>query len=330
MTMRKGRDRTRTWRAALLASAWLIAPGAAFAQAYPTKPVRMLVGYAPGGGTDVTARLVSQRLVDHLGQPVVVENRTGAAATIAAERVATSPPDGYTLLMMAAADSAQPALRKLSYDLERDLAPVSLVVMGPAFVLVVHPALPARNAKELAALARSRPDQVNFASSGVGSQAHLAGALFGTVMQVKLGHVPFKLISEATISVVNGDVFMGFPSVPAALPLLRNGKLKAIGVTSAKRVGVLPNVPTLDESGLKGYDRSGWYGLLAPARTPPNVIAQLNAAVDKVVNTPDMRKAFEQQGLEATTSTPERFAALIKKEVGESAKLIRMAGVKAE
>ncbi len=312
------------------AFALAVAGGFVHAQAFPSKPVRIVVGYAAGGGTDVTARMTAQKLADQLGQAVVVENRTGAAATIAAERVATSPPDGYTLLMMAAADSAQTALRKLAYDLERDLAPISLVVMGPAFVLVVHPALPARNAKDLAALARARPDQLNYASSGVGSQAHLAGALFGTMMQLKLGHVPFKLISEATVSVVNGDIFMGFPSVPAALPLVGSGKLKPIGVTSARRVGVLPSVPTLDESGLKGYDRSGWYGLLAPAKTPGAIVSQLNAAIDKVVNVPDMKRAFEKQGLEAATSTPEQLAALIRTEVGQSAKLIKLAGVKPE
>jgi tripartite-type tricarboxylate transporter receptor subunit TctC len=270
------------------------------------------VPFAAGGGGDIVVRSVSQRLGMRLGQAIVVDNRSGAGGNVGTEIVARAAPDGYLSLVGTTSTHAiNPNLRKLSYDLERDLAPISLVVTGPAFVLVVHPALPARNAKELAALARSRPEQVNYASSGVGSQAHLAGALFGVTMNVKLLHVPFKLISEATISVVNGDMFMGFPSVPAALPLLRGGKLKAIGVTSAKRVGVLPDVPTLDESGLKGYDRSGWYGLLAPARTPASVISQLNAAVDKVVNTPDMRKAFEDDSISlVSTATPNHWHAL--------------------
>jgi len=214
------------WIACLLCTGfvWGNSPLELLAQAYPMKPVRMLVGYAPGGGTDVTARMVAQKLSDPLGQPVVVENRTGAAATIAAERVATSPADGYTLLMMAAADSAQPALRKLPYDLERDLAPVSLVVTGPAYVLVIHPSVPARNVQALSALARSKPGQLNYASSGIGSQAHLAGELFKSMAKVNLLHVPFKIITEVTLAVVNGDVFMGFPSVPAALPWERKRK----------------------------------------------------------------------------------------------------------
>lgn len=300
------------------------------AQPYPSKPVRIVVGYAPGGGTDVTSRIMAQKLADLVGQSVLVENRTGAAATIAAERVATSAPDGYTLLMMAAADSAQPALRKLNYDLQRDLAPITRVVRGPAYVLAVHPALPAKNATELARLARSRPGQVNYASSGVGSQAHLAGALFGFMTKVELGHVPFKLISEATVSVVNGDILMGFPSVPAALPLLGNGKLRAIAVTSARRVGVLPDVPTLDESGLKGYAREGWYGLLGPGKLPAPIVGQLNAAVGKVLASTETQRAFERQGLESAHTTPADFAALIRTEVTQSAQLIKLAGVKPE
>lgn len=302
----------------------------ASAQSYPIKPVRMLVGYAPGGGTDVTARIVAQKLSDPLGQQVIVENRTGAAATIAAERVATAPPDGYTLLMMAAADSAQPALRKLAYDLQRDLAPISLVVTGPAYVLVIHPSVPARNVKELVALARSKPGQLNYASSGVGSQAHLAGELFNAMGKVTMLHVPFKIITEATLAVVNGDVFMGFPSVPAVLPLAEGGKLKALAVTSAKRASVLPSVPTLDESGFRGYDRSGWYGVLGPAALPKAVVARLNGAIEKVVNTPEVKQAFAKQGLQAQTSTPEQFGAVIRDEVVQSAKLVKLAGVKPE
>ena len=325
----KGSDAARAARTAALAvsACWIAGVDA---QSYPSRPVRIVVGYAPGGGTDVTSRIVAQKLADLVGQSVLVENRTGAAATIAAERVATSAPDGHTLLMMAAADSAQPALRKLNYDLQRDLAPITRVVQGPAFVLAVHPALPAANALELTRLARSRPGQVNYASSGVGSQAHLAGALFGFMTKVELGHVPFKLISEATVSVVNGDILMGFPSVPAALPLLGNGKLRAMAVTSARRVGVLPAVPTLDESGLKGYAREGWYGLLGPGKLPASIVGQINAAMGKVLESPETQRAFEKQGLAAAHTTPADFAALIRAEVAQSAQLIKLAGVKPE
>lgn len=302
----------------------------AFAQGYPTRPIRMLVGYGAGGGTDVAARMVAQKLSDNLAQPVVVENLTGAAATIAAARVASSPADGHTLLMMAAADAAQPALRKLPYDLERDLAPVSLVVNGPAYVLVVHPSMPARNVKELIALARSKPGQLNYASSGIGSQAHLAGELFRSMAKVNIVQVPYRIVMEAVVAVVAGEVAMGFPSIPALLPFLKTAKLRPLAVTSAKRAPVMPSIPTLDESGFRGYDRSGWYGVLGPAAVPEAIIAQLNAAIAKVVNTPDMRQAFSKQGLEAHTNTPEQFAALIRTEVVQSAKLIKSAGVKPE
>ena len=300
------------------------------AQGYPVKPIRMLVGYAPGGGTDVTARLVAQQLAEELGQPVVVENRTGAAATIAAARVASSPADGYTLLMMAAADTAQPALRKLPYQLERDLAPVSLVVSGPAYVLVVHPSLPARNVKDLITLARSQPGQLNYASSGIASAAHLAGELFNLMAKVNIVHVPFRSAAEGGVAVVAGDIFMGFPSIPSLLPFLPAGRLWPLALTSAKRASVMPSVPTLDESGLVRFDRSGWYGVLAPAGLPKDITSRLNAAIAKVVNTREMKESFAKLSLETQTTTPEQFAALIQRDVAENAKLIKLIGATAK
>lgn len=300
------------------------------AQSYPVKPIRLLVGFPPGGGLDVTARLIAPKLSENLGQPVVVENRTGAGGSIAAEWVARSRADGYTLLLMAAAITVQPALRlKLPYDLERDFAPVSLVASG-AFVLVVHPSVPARNVRELIALARSQPGKLNFGSSGVGGATHLANELFNWMAKVNIVHVPYKGGAEVAVAIAAGEVDMSFPSVTTALPLLEAGKLRALAVTSAKRASLMPSVPTLDESGLPGYDRSSWYGVLAPAGVPKDVIARLNAAIAKVVNTLEMKESLNRQGFEPQTSTSEQFAALIRREIAQNAKLVKLAGLKAE
>jgi tripartite-type tricarboxylate transporter receptor subunit TctC len=302
----------------------------AYAQTYPAKPVRMIVGFAAGGATDTTARLVAQRLSDQLGRPVVVENRTGAGATIATERVATSAPDGYTLLMMAAADTVQPALRlKLPYDLERDFSPVSLVASG-SFVLVVHRLVPARNVKELIALARAQPGKLTYGSSAVGSTPHLAGELFRLTSKVNIVHVPYKGASEFVIAAAGGQIDMGFPSITPALPLLETGKLKALAVTSVKRSALLPQVPTVSESGLPGYEVSTWYGVTAPAGVPKEIVSRLNAVIGKAVNAPEMKEALNKQGLEPRTSTPEQFAAFVKTEIAQNAKLIKAAGIQAE
>jgi tripartite-type tricarboxylate transporter receptor subunit TctC len=299
------------------------------AQGYPTRPIRMLVGFAAGGSTDVTARAVAQKLSETLGQPMVVENRAGASGAIATERVAVSPADGYTLLMMSISDTVLPALRALPYDLERDLAPVSLVTILP-LVLVAHPSVPARNVKELIALARSRPGKLSYGSSGVGSASHLPGELFNLMAGVRLVHVPYKGGAESVIGAASGQVDMCFASITAVLPLLANGKLRALAVTSAKRASSVPSLPTFDESGLPGYDRSGWNGMLAPAGVTKDIIARLNAVIGKVVNTPGMRESFIKQGFEPQTNTPEQFLAFIHHEIIQNAKLIKSTGAKAE
>ena len=302
----------------------------ALAQSYPVKPIRMIVGFAAGGATDATARMVAQKLSEHLGQPVVVENRTGAGGSIATERVAKSPADGYTLLLMPASGPIDSVLRaKLPYDLERDFAPVSLVVIGP-YVLVVHPSVPARNVKELIALARSQPGKLSYGSAGVGSSAHLANELFNSMAKVSIVHVPYKGGAESVIANAAGEVDLNFASINTALPLLEAGKLRPLAVTSAKRSSLMPSIPTLDESGLPGYDRTGWWGVLAPAGVPKDIIAQLNAAIAKAVNTPEMKESLNKLGFEPQTSTPEQFAALIRSEIAQNATLIKTAGVKAE
>lgn len=302
----------------------------AIGQGYPVKPIRIVVGFSAGGGTDITARRIGQKLSEHLGQPVIVENRTGAGGTIATERVATSPADGYTLLLVTAADVIQPALRaKLPYDLERDLAPVSLVAIAP-FVLVIHPSVPAHNVKELIALARLQPGKLSYGSSGVGSSAHLMHELFNLMAKVNTVHVPYKGASEILVATAAGHIDMSFNAVATALPFVKIGKVKPLAATTAKRALLLPSLPTLDESGLPGYDRYGWYGVLVPAGVSRDIIARLNAVIGKAVNTDEMKDSFNSDGLEPQTSTREQFAAHIHREIAQNAKLIKLIGLKAE
>ena len=299
-------------------------------QAYPTKPVHLVVGYTPGGAVDFTARLVGQKLSELLGQPIIVENRPGSATAIATERVLTSPPAGYTLLLIPISTAVLSAIRKdLPYNLERDLAPVSLVSTGP-FLLLVHPSVPARNVKEFIALARSQPGKLNYGSPGVGTANHLAGELFAMMAKVKMVHVPYKGASDAVVATASGQLAASFPSVAGTLPLLATGKLKALAVTSAKRVPSLPLVPTLDEAALPGYDYFAWYGVGAPARAPKDIVAKLNSAIGKAVQTADMKEALGKQGFEAQAETPEQFGALIHREIERTSKLIAATGIKIE
>ncbi len=303
----------------------------AAAQDYPVKPIRMLVGYPAGGGTDVTARLLAVRLAEDLRQPVVVENRPGATGSIAIEQTSRASPDGYVVLMMPSSSVLQSVLRPklLRYDLERDLAPISLVTIQP-FVLLVHPSVPVRNVKELIALARSRPGKLNYGSSGIGGGTHLAGEFFNLMAKVKLVHVPYKGGSESVVAAAAGDVDISFASTTSALPFLRSGRLRPLAVTSAKRASLMPSIPTMGESALPGYDHSVWYGVLAPAAVPKDILARLNAAIRKAVDLPQTKEVLKAQGLEPQTNTPEQFAALIRAEIAQNAKLIKLADLKAE
>lgn len=302
----------------------------AAAQTYPVKPIRMLFGYTAGGAGDVGARLLAQKLSDSLGQNVVVENRPGAGGAIADEAVAKSPADGYTLLYAAGSTTILPALRsKLPYNVERDFAPVSMVVIT-SFALAVHPSVPVRDVKGLIALARSQPGKLTFSTPGVGSSAHFAGEVFKMMAGVKMLHVPYRGAPEATTAVIAGEVDINFPSVTGALPFIESGRLKALAVSSARRASMLPSVPTLNEAGLAGYERSGWNGVLAPAGVPKEIIARLNAAIVKAVNAPEMKEAFIKQGLEAQTGTPEQFAAFIRGQLMQNAKVVKFAGIKTE
>ncbi len=302
----------------------------ASAQRYPVKPIRLLVGFTSGSGTDVTARMLAQRLAEPLGQSVIDENRAGAGGGIAIEAVAKSPPDGHTLLLMSSSGTTLSALRsKLPYDLERDLAPISMVATGP-LILVVHPSVPARNVKELITLARAQPGKLSYGSSGVGSATHLAGELLKLMAQIEIAHVPYKGTSDSVVATAAGQIDMSFNSVTGTLALREARKLRPLGLTSAKRSPLLPAVPTLAEAGVPGYDRSSWYGVLAPAGVPKEIIAQLNAVIGQTVNTPEMKDALGKQGFEPHTGTPDQFAALIQAAIAQDVKLIRTSGVKTE
>ena len=301
------------------------------AQNYPTKAVRLLVGFTAGSAPDVIARALAPGMGEILGQSIIVENRGGAGGLIATEQVAKAPADGYTLLMMAAADTLQPALRvKLSYDLERDFAPVSLVAMGMA-ALAVSPGLPVHNVKELIALAKSQPaGKMSFGSSGVGSSSHLMGELFNSMADVKITHVPYKGSADSAIATAAGQIEMSYPSVASVGPLMESGKIRVIAVTGPKRASALPSVQTISEAGLPGYERTTWFGVTAPAGVSKDIIARLNAAIVKVGASAEMKSMLNKQNLESENNTPEQFAALIHREIALNAKLIQAAGIKPE
>jgi len=302
----------------------------ALAQTYPAKPIRLVVGYTTGGPTDTTARMVAQKLSEHAGQSVIVENRAGASGTLGKERVATSPPDGYTLLVMSSGDAIVQALfAKAPRDLELGFAPVSLAATG-TYVLIVHPSVPVRNVRELIALACANPGKLTYGSSGVGSSVHLAGELLNVKANLKIVHVPYKSSADSARATASGEVGLSFPGIPGALPFLYAKKIRALAVTSKKRVAMMAETPTLNESGVPGYDRYGWYGVLAPAGTPKDIIARINAAMSEVINVAEMKAALNLQGLEPQTTTPEQFGAFIQADIMENAKLIKLIGLKAE
>lgn len=299
-----------------------------FAQTYPVKSIRLLVGFSAGGGADQVARLVGEKLSETLGQSLIIENRPGASGSIAAARVAASAPDGYTLLMMGASNTIiESTLQKqITYDLQRDFAPVSLVVSGP-FVLAIHPSLPARSVKELIALARSRAGQLSYGAD-VAGVTFLAGQLFNSMAKVDIAHVPYKGGVEYAIAAVAGEVGMIFLVTPVAMAYLLSGKLKPLAVTSEKRASLLPSIPTLDQSGLPGYDYSNWNGMVSPAGVPKEIITRLNSAISGILMATEIKESFNKLGLEPQSGTPEQFAVFIDREIARNARLINLAGAK--
>jgi len=295
---------------------------------YPNKPIRMVVGFAPGGGPDIVARQISPTLAENLGQPVIIDNRSGAGGTIAEDIVAKAIPDGYTMLLCASSIAISPSLyTKLPYIATRDLAAVSLVGVS-ASVLVVNPALPAKSVKELIALAKAKPGQLSFASSGNGAGAHLAGELFQSMTAIDMVHVPYKGTAPGLLAVLSGEVSMIFAPSASALPHVQAGRLRALAITTAKRSPAAPEIPTVAEAGVPGYEAFPWYGVLVPARTPPEIISRMHAEIKKVVESREIKQRLAAMGVETASQTPEEFASYIKVETKKWAKVISRAGVK--
>jgi tripartite-type tricarboxylate transporter receptor subunit TctC len=305
--------------------------GAAYAQepAYPTKPIRFIVGQAPGGATDIIARLVGGKMDDALGQNIIVENRTGAAGSIGASFVAKSAPDGYTILVVSSSYSINPSLySNLPFDPQKDLVPVSLLAEAP-FLLVVHPSLPAKSVKDLIALAKSKPGMLTYGSGGNGSSGHLAGALFESGAGVKLTHIPYKGAGQALIDLLAGQITFTFASVLSSTPHVKQGRLRVLGVTGAKRSSAMPQVPTIAEAGVPGYSTSTWYGLLAPAGTRQSIVDRLSTAANKTVMAPELRDRMLNDGAEPVGSTPAAFQKHLATEIAKWRKVVKAAGVTA-
>jgi len=317
--------KTRTTIALISAA---LACGTAQAADYPTKPIRMLVGFAPGGGTDTTARPIAQKLGDALGQQVIVDNRPGAAGNIATEITANAAPDGYTILMATIASLAiNPSLySKLPFDPEKDLAPV-IQAVDSTNILSLHPSVPANSVKELIALAKQKP--LNFGSSGVGGTGHLAGELFNVMAGTTMSHVPYKGGGPAMIDLVAGNIQLVFATAASAVPQMKTGRIKGIAVTTAKRSGLVPDLPTISEAGLKGFDANNWYGIVVPAKTPRPIVNRLNAEVAKILHMPDIKQFLFNQGLDVAPGTPEEFGAYIRSERAKWAKVVKASGAKA-
>jgi tripartite-type tricarboxylate transporter receptor subunit TctC len=304
---------------------------AADAQTFPDKPIRMVVGFAPGGGADIAARLVGQKLGEALGQPVVIDNRPGAGGTIGTTAVAKAAPDGYTLLMQASGPHAiAPALyASLQYDVMRDFAPISLVNVNQ-YVLAVHPLVAAVSVSELLAWLKSRPAPETYASAGNGTPAHLAAELFAAMAGVKLLHVPYRGAAPALTGLMGGEVKLLFSEMSVALPHLKEGKIRPLAITSLARSPLAPDLPTLNESGLPGYEALVWQGLLAPAGTSAEIVARLNAETVRILNQSEVKKKFASLAATVAPGTPAEFAAVIKRDLDKWTKVIKDANIKAE
>ena len=302
----------------------------AAAQTYPSKPIRLLVGFPPGGGADIVARILMPELAESLQQQIVIDNRAGAGSAIASEIAAKAVADGYTLLLVSSAHAINAGLpRKLSYDALTDFAGVALVAAAP-LVLVIYPGLPVKSVTELIELARAKPGQLNFGSSGSGGTSHLAGELLKSMAKINLTHVPYKGAPQALVDVISGQVQLLFPSLPTTLPQIKAGRVKALAVTSAKRATTLPEIPTVAESGVPGYEATNWYGMLAPAGTPQSIVQKLNGAVLRALRTADVNDALVRQGAEPLPSTPADFERYLKSEIAKWTTVIRQAGVRAD
>jgi len=322
--------RTSSGRSALAAALLIATTCVASAQQYPTKPIRLLVGFAAGGPSDLAARTIGQKLTQKWGQPVIVDIRPGAGGTIASDVVAKAAPDGYTLLLPAFSHAVNPSLlAKLPYDTLRDLTPIVLFASTPN-MLVVHPSIPVTTVKELIAFAKARPNQLTYGSAGNGTASHLAGELLNTMGGVHITHVPYKGIAPAHSDTMGGQISMMFDSIVTGLPAAKAGRLRALGVTTLKRWPAAPDVPTMSEAGLTGYEVNSWYGLIGPAGLPKEIVERLNTEVIRSMAEPDARERLYSIGAEPMRNTPEEFAAYIRSEMAKWAKVVKAAGIRAE
>ena len=316
-------------RPAAAAVALLLAlPATVLAQAWPSKPIRVVVPFPAGGGIDTVARIVVPKMSEALGQPMVIDNRSGAGGTVGTEVVARATPDGHVLLATFASHSMNATLyRDLSYDTEKAFAPISLIATVPN-ILVVHPSLPAKTVGDLISLARKRPGDINYASVGNGTPAHLSAELFNMMAGVRMTHIPYKGAAASIIGMITGETQLTFTTVLIALPHVKAGKLRPLAVATLARTPLLPEVPTVDQSGLKGYESIAWYGLLAPAGTPGPVVDRLNAELVSSVQTPEVRDNLLRQGTEIVASSPARFAQIIREDIVKWTKVVKAAAVK--
>ena len=301
-----------------------------FAQSYPSKPIRFIVPYPPGGLTDVVARTIAQKLTESWGQPVVIDNRGGAGGVIGTEMAAKAIPDGYTILMAGLPFAVSACVySKLPYDPIKDFAPVTLVASTP-LVLVVHPSLPAKSVKELIALAKSKPGQLNYASSGNGTGTHLSGELLKTMADIKMVHSPYKGGAPGVTALLGGEVQLMFTGLSSAMPHVKAGKLRALGVTTAKRSAAEPDLPTLAEAGLPGFEVDQWLGVLAPAKTPREIVTKFNVEIAKILHMPEVKSRYQKQGIDAVGSSPEQFASYVKAEIAKWAQVVKDSGTRVD
>ena len=309
----------------------VVSPVAVYAQAdYPRKPVRLIVPSAPGGGTDLIARMIAQKAGEAWGQSVIVENNSGGATTIGTSLVARSAPDGYTLLMTTANFAFIPAINsKLPYDPEKDFAPV-VVTVTQSDCLAVHPGLPARSVAELIALAKAKPDEIRYGSGGNGSVGHFAVELFRSLAKIKLVHVPYKGTGPVTTAVISGEIHMQIANVASLLPSVKAGRLRALAVTGVHRAKIVPDLPTIAEAGVPGYEFDNWYGLWAPAGTPVAIVRKINEEVNRAIVSPALQARFAESGIETMGGSPERFAAYLAGELKKWSAVARDAGIKAD
>ena len=309
--------------------AFLGIAGPAAAQQYPARPIRMLIGFPPGGGTDIVGRIVAQKLSENLGQQIIAENRGGATGMVAAELAARAAPDGYTIMMAhISAMSILPSLYpKMAYDTAKDFAPITLAGIGPN-LLVVHPSLPVRSVKDLIALAKARPGQLHYASPGSGSVQHLSGELFKLQAKVDMLHIPYKGSGQSIVDLIAGHVQLNFDAVPVVLGHARQGRLRALAVTSAQRSALLPDIPTVSESGVAGFDMSTWWGLVAPSAVSKDIISKLHVETVKALKLPEVRERLGSVGAEPGGNTPDQFGAFIRSETAKYARIVKDANIK--